>query len=270
MNRAPLAGLAALAMLGCDQIPVHMHTESHVQHLDGTVEHKSSDWHGTLDQLPAQLAKAGKELGEVTAKMAKELTDVPPPGKVELKDLSPELQKYQGQRGADFLVSAKDGKGQPITFSYVRLGVNEYDEFFKTAQEIYALVYQTTQTISQMKQISSKVTGTKVESGADLKASVDKAMQAGSDAKLQASLQNLSEMSRTLSTLVPQIATKLGKLISTGEALVANAASSLTNPKVVTHLGLVKEGLLSSIAVVKESASLMGGFGKDLAGFSKG
>src|SRR4051812_14165826 len=109
MKLLPLAVLAAAAVsIGCDQIPVHMHTESHIQHADGTAEHKSSDWHGTLDQLPAQLGKAGKELGEVTAKMAKELTDVPPPGKVELKDLAPELAKYQGKRGEDFLVMAKD------------------------------------------------------------------------------------------------------------------------------------------------------------------
>ena len=143
-------------VLGCDKIPVHMLTESHVQHMDGTVEHKSSDWHGTLDQLPAQLPKAGKELGDITAKMAKELTDVPPPGKVELKDLSPELAKYQGHRGADFLSTAKGEKGNPITFSYVRLGVPQYDEFFKTAQEIYALIYQTTQVAGQMRQTASK------------------------------------------------------------------------------------------------------------------
>ena len=259
--------LIAVGAVGCDHIPVHMHMESHVQHMDGTSEHKSSDWHGTLDQLPAQLGKAGKELGEVTAKMAKELTDVPPPGKVELKDLSPELGKHQGQRGRDFLVTAKDDKGEPITFAYVRLGVASYDEFFKAAQEVYALVYQTTQIVGQMRQVSGKLLDTTVSASADLKVTVDKALAAEGDAKLSQRLRTLSEMGQTLAVLVPQIAEKLGKLVSTGEALVAGAATSITNPKVVAHLGLVKDGLVDSIKVVKESGGLMVSFSKDLAGF---
>lgn len=125
------AFLSLATVAGCGAIPIQMHTESHVQHADGTVDHRSSDWHGTLDQLPAQLDKAGGELGDVTAKMVKELTDVPAAGRVELKDLSPELSKYQGQRGADFLITAKDDKGEPITFEYVRLGQPEFDDFFK-------------------------------------------------------------------------------------------------------------------------------------------
>jgi hypothetical protein len=235
--------------------------------MDGTSEHKSSDWHGTLDQLPAQLGKAGKELGEITAKMAKELTDVPPPGKVELKDLSPELGKHQGQRGRDFLVTAKDDKGEPITFAYVRLGVPSYDEFFKTAQEIYALVYETTQIVGQMRQVSAKMLDTTVDASADLKVAVDKAMKAEGDAKLSHRLRTLSEMAQTLAVLVPQIVDRLAKLVSTGEALVAGAASSITNPKVVTHLGLVKDGLVDSIKVIKESGGLMVTFSKDLSGF---
>ena len=80
----PVAAAAVFAV-GCSHIPVDFHTETHIQHADGTVEHKSSDWHGTLDQLPAQLSKFGTELADVTAQMGKELTDVPPPGRVELK-----------------------------------------------------------------------------------------------------------------------------------------------------------------------------------------
>lgn len=244
-----------------------MHTESHIQHMDGTSEHKSSDWHGTLDQLPAQLSKAGKELGEVTAKMVKELTDVPPPGKVELKDLSPELAKHQGQHDRDFLMSAKDEKGQPITFTYVRLGVPSYDDFFKTAQEIYALIYQTTQVVGQMRQVSAKLLDTGVDARAELKATVDKAMKVDSDSKLTLRLRAFTEMAQTLAVLLPQIVERIGKLVSTGEALISGAATSITNPKVVTHLGLVKDGLVDSVKVIKESGALMVTFGKDLAGF---
>lgn len=244
-----------------------MHTETHIQHADGTVEHKSSDWHGTLDQLPAQLGKAGAELGEVTAKMAKELTDVPPPGRVHLKDLSPALAKFEGKRGEDFLMSAKDEKGNPIKFEYVRLGVPQYDDFFRTSQEIYALVYETTQVVGQMKKISSKLLDTKVEAGADLKANVDKAIATNADPKAVADLKEMEELAVALADIVPLIASKVGELVQAGEALIAGAASSITNPKVVAHLDLVKQGLVSSIAVIKESGVLMADFGKSLSGF---
>ena len=108
--------LVAFTALGCSSIPVQMHTSTTIQHSDGTVEHKETHWQGTLDQLPAQLGKAGKELGAVTAQMAKELTDVPPPGQVALDDLHPSLAKYKGQKDADFLMEAKDADGKPIEF----------------------------------------------------------------------------------------------------------------------------------------------------------
>ena len=261
-----LVAASSLA-LGCSHIPVQMHTETHIQHADGTVEHKSSDWHGTLDQLPEQLGKAGAELADVTSKMAKELTDVPPPGKVELKDLSPELARYQGKRGADFLSTAKDPDGKPITFEYVRLGEPSYDEFFKTAQEIHALVYQTTQVVGQMRQIASKLLDTKIEANANLKAEVEKALQTDADMKAVANLKAMQELGGTLAVLVPEIGKKIAKLVQTGEALVASAATSITNPKVVTHLGLVKQGLVTSVTVIKESGELIVDFSKTLANF---
>lgn len=254
-------------VVGCSQIPVTMHTETHIQHADGTVEHKSSDWHGTLDQLPAQLSKAGKELGDVTAAMAKELTDVPPPGHVALSDLDPSFARHQGKRGADFISTAKDDKGNPITFEYVRVGQQQFDDFFKTTQEIYALVYQTTQVISQMKQIAGKVLDAKVEGGAHLRADVDKALKADGDAGAIASLRTMEEMAQALASLVPQIAQKIGKLVQAGQALVASAPTALTNPKVLAHLDLVKKGLVSSVKVLEESGTLLVGFTKDLSSF---
>lgn len=262
--------LVCLLAAGCSSIPVHMHTETHITHADGTVEHKSSDWHGTLDQLPAQLDKAGSELASATATMAKELTDVPPPGRVQLKDLSPDLAKYQGQRGADFLATAKDDEGRPITFEYVRLGEPAFDEFFATTQEIYALVYQTTQVVSQIKQLSAKILDARIEGGDKLRSYVDNALRADADADLKANLRAMDEMAQSLARLVPQIASKLGKLVQTGEALVASAATSIANPKVLTHLDLVKKGLISSVRVLEQSGSLMVDFTKDLSGFGKG
>jgi hypothetical protein len=269
VTRGALSILALGASLGCSSIPVQMHTTTHIQHADGTVEHKETHWKGTLDQLPAQLGKAGEELGSVTAKMAKELTDVPPPGQVKLGDLHPTLKKHEGEKGTDFLVEAKNADGTPIEFKYVRLGVASYDEFFKTAQEIYALVYQTKQTVHRMREASAKVLDTKVDATADVKAQVDKALAQGSaDADIVAELKNLSEVSQQLSVLVSQIAQKISKLVSAGQSLIAGAAGSITNPKVVTHLDLVKEGLTDSVKVIQESGSMVVSFSKELAGFS--
>lgn len=262
-----LLPFAVFAAVGCSHIPVEMHTETHIQHADGTVEHKSSDWHGTLDQLPAQLSKFGGELADVTAQMGKELTDVPPPGRVELKDLDPSLAKYQGKRGADFLGTAKDEKGNVIAFEYVRLGQPQFDDFFKTTQEIYALVYQTTQVVSQMKQISSKILDAKVEGGANLRASVDKALKAEADGGLTADLRTMEEMAHSLAVLIPQIASKIGKLVQAGQALITSAPTAIANPKVLAHLDLVKKGLGSSVKVIEESGGLLVGFTKDLSGF---
>jgi hypothetical protein len=246
-----------------------MNTTTHIQHADGTVEHKETHWEGTLDQLPAQLGKAGEELGATTAKMAKELTDVPPPGQVKLSDLHPSLAKHEGKKGADFLVEAKNPDGTPIDFKYVRLGVASYDDFFKTAQELYALVYQTDQTVHRLREESAKVLNTNVDAQANLKAQVDQALGNGSaDAEMVANLKTLQEIGAQLGTLVQQVASKISKLVSTGQALVAGAASSLTNPKVATHIPLIKEGLGKSISVIKESGSLVVSLGKDLSGFS--
>lgn len=244
-----LASIALVSVVGCSHIPIEMHTETHITHADGTVEHKSSDWHGTLDQLPAQLSKFGSELADVTAQMGKELTDVPPPGRVELKDLDPAFAKYQGKRGQDFLGTAKDAQGNAIMFEYVRLGQPQFDDFFKTTQEIYALVYQTTQVLSQIKQI--------------------KALGADADGDAKVSLQAMTDMAQTLSTLVPQIASKIGKLVQAGQALVASAPTAITNPKVLAHLDLVKKGLTTSVKVLQESGGLLTGFSKDLTS-SKG
>jgi hypothetical protein len=270
LMKLALALLACATTVGCSAIPVEMHTSTTIQHSDGRVEHKETHWHGTLDQLPAQMGKAGKEMGAVTAQMVKELTDVPPPGEVQLEDLDPSLAKYKGKKGQDFLAHAKDDDGKKIEFKYVRLGVPQYDDFFKTAAEIYALVYQTTQIVGHMRQASGAILSTNVDASADLKATVDKALGKGdADAEVTSRLQLYVEQGQTLAVLVPQIAQKIAKLIQTGEALVASAATSLTNPKVIAHLDLVKTGLVDSVKVVKESGGLMVGFTKDLTGFGK-
>ena len=257
----------ATSALGCAAIPVHMHTETTMVGADGKLEHTSRDWEGTLDQLPGELARAGAELGHLTTKLAKQLTDVPPPGKVKSRDLGPGLERFEASADTNFLLGAKNESGEKEDFEYVRLGVESYDEFFRTAQELHALTWQATQTTSHMRQFAGRATKEKLSPGADLKAAVSKA--SGMNAQAKPKLTGLADMSVVLGTLVPQMAAKSASLVTAGEKLVAGAPASLTNPKVVTHLGLVKKGLLASISVVRESGAAMVGLGADLAPFSK-
>jgi hypothetical protein len=267
---APVVLLAT--MTGCSAlsaIPVKMNTSMTVQHADGTVEHKETHWEGTLDQLPAQVSKAGGDLAQVTGKMVKELTDVPPPGHVKLGDLGPGMDRFEGSPGADFLVGAKDDDGQPIDFEYVQLGAPSYDAFFKDAQVVYAIVYQADQTLHRMRELTGKIQGQKVDAGTELKSAVSQALQNG-DPDTQSLVQQLQQMQQlavSLATLVTQFASRVTKLVTDGQQLVTGAAASLTNPRVVTHLGLVKEGLVDSVKVIKNSGGLLVKLAGDLGSF---
>lgn len=70
--------------------------------------------------------------------------------------------------------------------------------------------------------------------------------------------------------LPSQFVAQTEHLVATGQALITNAPSSLTNPKVVAHLDLVKEGLTDSVKVIGASAGELKELGKSLAGFASG
>jgi hypothetical protein len=263
------------AVTGCSAIPVTVNTSTTIRHSDGTVEHKQTHWHGTLDQLPAQVGKAGSDLAQVTGKMAKELTDVPPPGHVQLGDIGPGLKGFQGNPKLDFLASAKDTDGNPIDFQYVQVGAPSYDQFFKDAQTTYAVVYQADQTVHRMRELSAKLLGQKIDASAQLQTTVSQALQAGGNAGADAQplvdeLQQMQQLAASLGTLVSQFASRVEKLVSDGQQLIAGAAASLTNPKVVTHLGLVKQGLGDSVKVVASSGDLLVKLASDLGSFATG
>lgn len=270
--RALIPALFLVAATGCSAIPVKMNTSMTVRHSDGTVEHKETHWEGTLDQLPAQLSKTGGELADVTGKMVKELTDVPPPGKVQLGDLGPGLQSFQGNPQCDFLVSAKDDDGKPIDFQYVQVGQPSYDQFFKDAQVVYAIVYQADQTVHRLRELAARISGQKVDPSAELNSVVSQAMQNNDpdSQSLVSELKQVQQLGVSLASLVSQFASRVTKLVSDGEQLVAGAASSLTNPKVLTHLGLVKKGLVDSVSVIKDSGEMLAKLAGQLGGLSTG
>ena len=77
----------------------------------------------------------------------------------------------------------------------------------------------------------------------------------------------MQQLAVSLGSLVSQFASRITKLVSDGQALIAGAATSLTNPKVITHLGLVKDGLTDSVKVIKSSGELIVKLAGYLAGF---
>lgn len=215
---APAAMLVLTA--GCSAIPVKMNTSMTVVHSDGKVEHKETHWEGTLDQLPGQLSKAGDDLADVTGQLVKQLTDVPPPGKVKLADIDPGLSSFQGNPKCDFLVGAKDDEGKPIDFAYVQVGQASYDDFFKDAQVVYAIVYQADQTVHRMVELTGKVLGRKIDASAELNAAVAEALKSSDpdDQSLVSDLKQMQQLAGSLASLVSQFASRVTKLATDGRS----------------------------------------------------
>lgn len=259
----------------CNLIQVKQDRTMTYHNADGTVTVKHEHWEGTLDQLPShmgkQLTEAGDQLATATTKMVKQLKDVPPPGKVKLGDLGPGMGKFEGNPQTDYLLQAKDDDGNPIAFEYVQLGVPSYDAFFKQAQQVFALCYQANQTLEHMATLSGQILNTKVAVDASLSASVTSALgQANADASAVAQLKAMQDLAASVGTQVAQIAKGIDALVATGKALILSAPTSLTNPKVLLHLGLVKDGLTDSVKVIKSSGELMGGMTGSFTGFGGG
>jgi hypothetical protein len=273
LSRSAVASslLLGVGALGCEHIPVQMHTSMTVQHADGTVEHKETHWKGSLAELPGHMEELGHDLSVVTAELVKQLTDVPPPGHVKLADLAPGLQKYDARPDVNFLINAKDEKtGEPIPFEYVKIGAQDYDAFFQTAQEIYALVYESTQAISQMRQLAAQILNDKLDASTELWAQIDKVRAkltggAQVDSELVSRFNSLVDLGGVLTKLVPAVGQKAIKLAQQGQALVMNAQSSITNPKVLLHLDLIKKGIIASAKAMKNSGEVLVDFGQKLA-----
>jgi hypothetical protein len=274
-SRLVLAGLTVgFLSLGCEHIPVQMHTSMTVQHADGTVDHKDTHWQGSLAELPGHMEELGHDLTMITSELElqlKKLTEVPPPGKVALKDLSPGLAKYEDNKEVNFVGHAIDAKTkEPIPFEYVKIGVPDYDAFFQSAQEIYALLYECTEAISQIRQLAAKILDGGVDAKAELFAQVDKVrakIQGGAqvDSELVARFNTLVDLGAVMVQLVPAVGMKAIKLAQQGQALVMNAQSAITNPKVLLHLDLIKKGVIASAKAMKDSGETLVDFGQKMA-----
>jgi hypothetical protein len=261
----------ALVLGGCDQFKFKGHvTTWKTEDGKTTVHHREVD---KLEDMPGAIADAADEFAADTAKLIKKLTDVPPPGQVKLGDLTPGLKQYEGNTNYDFLIQAKEKDGKPIDFKYVRIGVNDYDTFFKTTCEIYALTYQTRQSLHRMRELAAAVLDEDVKEETAANVAVTKAL--GSD-KAQAKSQFVEHLTAfkdvgaQLAGIVPQIVGKVGTLVNAGKNLILGAPAAITNPKVVLHLGLIKQGLGDSVKVIGEAGKNLGAIVSDVTGFGGG
>lgn len=234
------------------------------QHVD---EHGPDVGEDVFEDMPAELGSATTELAETVTQLVKEIGELPAPGKIELKDVAPDLAAFQGKRGADFLAFAHDAKGKALAFQYVKIGVPEYDDFFRAAEETYAAAYQATQVLANAKRLASKALGTKIEPGPDFKNQVAAAIAKGGPPAQVEELKALDQIAKSLAKILPDMQAKISKLLAAGEALVAAAPSSITNPKVVAHIGKVKEGVTRSAHLIKASGGLLTNLAKDFSSF---
>ena len=219
-----------------------------------------------VSELPDDLKKASSELEVAAAQLKRELTDVPPPGTVTLTSLGHGLERFERDKDCNFLEGAKKPDGTPEDFSYVRIGVESYDDFFRTAQELHALTYQATKTIGRIRTLSKKVLGGTVDAGANLRVALDRA-KVTATGQSKTDLVKVGELASALATSISEIAAKTDALVASGKRLVGNAPKDLTNPKLVIHLDLVKQGLVASTSVVEQSGVAMADLMKDLGPF---
>jgi hypothetical protein len=171
----------------------------------------------------------------------------------------------------NFVMHAKDAKtGNVIPFEYVKIGVPDYDAFFQSAQEVYALVYECTEAISQMRQLAAKMLNEGVDAKTELWAQVDKVRAkitggAAVESELVSRYNLLVDLGGVMVKLVPVVGQKAIKLAQQGQALVMGAQTAITNPKVLVHVDLIKKGVVASAKAMKDSGELLVDFGQKMA-----
>lgn len=267
--------LLALLVTACGLIQVKGNIKTSTTINGVTEEHEVK--FDKLEDLPAALNEAGGHLGRSTAALKKALIDAPPPGVVHLRDLSPGLAAYEGKPGLDFLQAAREewAKAPPPDaaepFTYVQIGTPTFDQFFKQAAEFHGLTFQVRQAVGQSRKVALALLESPPDAETSLVALVSKALQVprgGTNDALAARLPELQGLLIQSARLAPLVVSRAQGLIGAGQQLVAGAAASITNPKTLLHIDLVKQGMTDSISVIAESATLLGDMVSALAGFS--
>lgn len=260
--------LSALFSTGCSLFTVHGQGHVKATYGDKVLVDRQVEF-DSLEEMPGAMRELGGALGETTRLLAEKLVEAPPPGQVKLADLDPGLASFENDESINFLLAAKNA-GEPLDFSYVQIGVPSYDQFFKQSAELYALMYQTKQTIYNLRAFAA-VRARKTELPTDeLRRAVDSALVApfspqlaGADLKLR----NLASITATIAGAARNTVTRVQQLVASGQQLVTAAPSSITNPKTVLHLDLILKGLKQSLEMVGRSGQMLVEMVPQLAGF---
>jgi hypothetical protein len=259
-----VALLATLGASGCESLGIKAHVTSW-KTKDGHTEVKERDVEN-WDEFKEAMGEVGTDFSEVAGEMAAKtseivtkITDAPPPGEVKLGEISPTLARWQGQKNFDFLMMARSKKDAKYDFRYVRIGEPAYDDFFKAAAEAYGLSFMRRETARRMRKLAAAILDVDESklSSVEPKLAAEKALESEGASETEAGtyLAELSKLDSALNDNPLLTASRVSELVSTGQKLAAAAPSSITNPKVLLHVGLVVEGIEQSVRLIKDAAA---------------
>lgn len=261
---------APLAMAGCEAIGMKANITTVVSQNGKTTvkQREAKNWgefKEAMGEVSTDFSNFAKEVGATTADLVKKLVDVPPPGKVTLSSLEPSLGKYEGNVRYDYLKVAAMKPNAEYDFTYVQIGMREYDDFFKAAAEMYGCAYQLTETARHVRLTTAALTGTTEEKSAkveELLAKAAKVDATGDNREMTEYAKDLDVIWKSVASLGAKFVGKTAALVKAGAALVASAPRQITNPKLVLHIKLIVKGLNQSVGFVKDTTKLLG----DVAG----
>jgi hypothetical protein len=263
-----LAGLAAAPTLlgGCEAIGLKANITT-VTSMNGKTtvrQREAKNWgefKDAMGEVGTDFSGFAKEVGATTAKLVKALTDAPPPGQVKLRHLDPSLARYEENLQFDYLKVASMKPDAGYDFSYVQIGMPEYDNFFKASAEMYGCAYQLTETARHTRLTAAALAGEKSDGKQgkvdDALEKADKTPRTPENGDMIDYARELGGVWKSVSTLGVKLVSKTADVARTGAALVASAPKQITNPKLVLHIKLIVKGLDQSVGFVKDTGKTL-------------
>lgn len=215
-----------------------------------------------MGEVATDFSSFAKQVGATTAELVKKLVDVPPAGKVALGGLDPNLKQYEGNKKYDFITDAASKPDAAYDFTYVQIGMTEYDNFFKASAEMYGTAFQLIETGRHIRMTTAALTGKKPDDKSkvdDELSKLESAERTDENGDVVDTGKDLSTLWKAVAPLGVQLAKKTGEFASAGVQLVASAPKQITNPKLVLHIKLIVKGLDQSVGLVKDTGKLLVG-----------
>jgi len=258
--------------LGCEAIGLKANINTSTTINGKTTRHhyEAKNWaefEQAMGQVATDFSSFAKEVGATTAELAAKLVEVPPQGQVHLTDLDPSLARYEGDAHYDYITVARSKPNPEYDFKYVRLGIPQFDDFFRCSAETYATAYQLVETGRHACLASAAAGAGELDAGVQAgtkrvaRPEVEKAFASleGSAVAGPVELGNQYHALWTgVATLGAALVSKASQTVQAGAALVTSAPSQILNPKLLVHLDLIVKGLGQSVSLVKDSTSLIG------------